>query len=91
MQYWNSRAIEGKVKTVTVKRTPLGELFMTVVVDQGAKPVPSAETGKTAGADFGLKTFLTLSDGTQIHSPEFLKAALKDVRQASRSLAHFQW
>ncbi|MEO0409823.1 MAG: RNA-guided endonuclease TnpB family protein, partial [Cyanobacteria bacterium P01_A01_bin.135] len=86
-QYWNSREIEGKVKTVTVKRTPLGELFMTVVVDQESELVSSAETGKAAGADFGLKTFLTLSDGTQIRSPEFLKAALKDVRQASRSLS----
>jgi len=37
---------------------------MSVVVDQEAEPVPSTETGKTAGADFGLKTFLTLSDGT---------------------------
>ena len=60
-QYWNSRVIEGKVKTVTVKRTPLGELFLAVVVDQEAESVFSAETGRTAGADFGLKTFLVLS------------------------------
>jgi len=32
-QFWNSQPIEGKVKTVTVKRIPLGELFLTVVVD----------------------------------------------------------
>ena len=30
-QYWNSREIEGTIKTVTVKRTPLGELFPTIV------------------------------------------------------------
>ena len=86
-QYWNSREIEGKVKTVTLKRTPLGELFMSVVVDQEAEPAPGTETGKTAGADFGLKTFLTLSDGTEVRSPEFLKAALKDLRRASRNLS----
>lgn len=34
-QFWNSRPIEGIVKTLTIKRTPLGELFMVVVVDEG--------------------------------------------------------
>jgi transposase len=33
-QYWKSREIEGKIKTLTIKRTPLGELFMVVVVDK---------------------------------------------------------
>lgn len=37
-QYWNSREIEGKVKTLTIKRTPLGELFMVVVVDSVIEP-----------------------------------------------------
>jgi len=32
-QFWKSREIEGIVKTLTIKRTPLGELFMVVVVD----------------------------------------------------------
>ena len=37
-QYWKSRDIEGTVKTLTVKRTPLGELFMLVVVDDVTEP-----------------------------------------------------
>ncbi|HEY9604563.1 MAG TPA: hypothetical protein V6C85_23360, partial [Allocoleopsis sp.] len=32
-QYWSSREIEGTVKTLTIKRTALGELFMVIVVD----------------------------------------------------------
>ncbi len=86
-QYWNSREVEGKVKTIMVKRTPLGELFLTLVVDQETELSPGVETGKTAGADFRLKTFLTLSDGAQIKSPEFLKAALKELRCANRNLS----
>ena len=89
-QYWSSQEIEGKVKTVTVKRTPLCELFLAVVVDQEAEPVLSTETGRTAGADFGLKRFLTLSDGTEIRSPEFLKASLGEVRRANRNLSRKQ-
>jgi putative transposase len=84
-QYWNSRKIEGTVKTLTIKRTPLGELFMVVVVDTGSTPEINVETGKIAGFDFGLKTFLTCSDGSKIQSPEFLKAALNTIKKASRN------
>jgi putative transposase len=83
-QYWKSRDIEGTVKTLTIKRTPLGELFMIVVVDALPNPKIKFETGKIAGFDFGLKTFLTCSDGTKIESPQFLKASLDNIRKASR-------
>jgi putative transposase len=83
-QYWNSREIEGTVKTLTIKRTPLGELFMVVVVDSADEPVVKFETGRIAGFDFGLKTFLTVSDGSKIESPQFLKQSLNAIKKASR-------
>lgn len=86
-QYWNKREIEGKVKTLTIKRTPLGELFMVVVVDT-SEPTVKFETGKIAGFDFGLKTFLTLFDGAKfekIASPEFFKCSLKAIAKASKN------
>lgn len=83
-QYWNSREIEGKVKTLTIKRTPLGELFMVIVVDSGTEPEIKFTTGKIAGFDFGLKTFLTCSEGFNIESPLFLKQSLNDIKIASR-------
>jgi putative transposase len=83
-QYWNSRAIDGTVKTVTIKRTPLGEMFMMVVVERIVEPAIKFETGKTAGFDFGLKTFLTCSEGFSIEAPEFFKKSINVVRQASR-------
>ncbi|WP_413168285.1 RNA-guided endonuclease InsQ/TnpB family protein [Capilliphycus salinus ALCB114379] len=86
-QFWNSQAIEGKVKTVTVKRTPLGEMFLVVVVDTGSQTEIKPETGKIAGFDFGLKTFLTCSEGFSIDSPQFLKQAINGVKKASRNLS----
>ncbi len=98
-QFWKSRAISGKVKTVTIKRTALGELFLIVVVDDHSQPAIKIETGqrslgcklrelrrlrKIAGFDFGLKTFLTCSDGSKIDSPLFLKQSLSDLKKASR-------
>ncbi len=83
-QYWNSRQIQGTVKTLTIKRTALGELFMVVVVDGYSVPEVTFETGKIAGFDFGLKTFLTCSEGFKIDSPLFLKASLNILAKASK-------
>ncbi len=83
-QYWNSREIEGRVKTLTIKRTTLGELFMIVVVDNIVELEVKSETSRIAGFDFGLKVFLTVSDGTQIESPQFLKQSLTVIKKASR-------
>ncbi|MEG4633844.1 transposase [Microcoleus sp. AR_TQ3_B6] len=83
-QYWNSREIEGTVKTLTIKRTPLGELFMVVVVDSVIEPEIKVETSHIAGFDFGLKTFLTVSDGSKIESPQFLKQSLTAIKKPSR-------
>lgn len=83
-QYWNSREIERTVKTLTIKRTPLGELFMVVVVDDGSEPIIKFETSRIAGFDFGLKTFLTVSDGSQIESPQFLKQSMNAIEKGSR-------
>ena len=85
-QYWNSREIEGTVKTVTIKRTSLGELFMVVVVDS-SEFVIEVETSRIAGFDFGLKTFLTCSDGSKIESPQFLKQSINEITKASRKLS----
>jgi putative transposase len=83
-KFWKSRGIEGKVKTVTIKRNSLGELFIFVVTDY-VDQISSAMTGKSAGFDFGLKTFLTCSDNSERQSPLFLKQSLKELRLASRN------
>jgi len=99
-QFWKSREIEGTVKTLTIKRTPLGELFMVVVVDPSATSATLGTstlrvnneinsqvkftTGRIAGFDFGLKVFLTCSDGTLIESPQFFKQSLNAITKASK-------
>ncbi|MEO1670223.1 MAG: transposase, partial [Cyanobacteria bacterium J06631_2] len=81
-----SRKIEGKIKTLTVKRNSLGELFILVVTDyvqESFAPV----TGKIAGWDFGLKTFLTGSDNTLIESPLFFSQSRNSLKAASKHLS----
>lgn len=81
-----SRPYGGKVKTLTVKRSPLGEYFIIMVLDKAHVSLGKTHNGASVGIDFGLKTYMTMSDGTTVKNPQFLKAALPRVQRASRKL-----
>ena len=83
-KFWKSREIKGKIKTVTIKRNPLGEIFIFVVTDCIDSQVMTM-SGKSAGFDFGLKCFLTCSDGSEVQSPLFFKQSLRELKVASRN------
>jgi putative transposase len=85
-----SRAITGLVKTVTVRRDALEDVYLTFSCDQVPQPEQAPKTGKSAGADFGLKTFLTLSSGERIAAPQPLKTELRHLRKAQRVLSRKQ-
>lgn len=90
--FHQSRPIEGKVKTVTIKRDALGDffVFLSCDVSGASRPVKKSKpmTGKSAGFDFGLRTFLTSShDSDDEINPEFLKRELKKVQKADRKLS----
>jgi len=85
-KFIKSREIEGCIKTVTVKRDAVGDLWLCFSVRLERTP-PEVTPSHAAGFDFGLKTFLTVSDGTQIESPQFLRQNLKDLAAAQRSLS----
>ena len=81
-----SREIKGKVKTVTIKRSAVGEMHLIVVTDFKQESF-GVVTGKSAGFDFGLKTFLTDSNGIEYKSPLFMLKAFKLIRAASYKLS----
>ena len=84
--YFQSRKIEGKVKTVTVKRDALGDIYVYLACDVQPKGVEK-RTGKSVGFDFGLKTFLTGSDGHDITSPDFFMQNAKSLKAKCRKLS----
>ncbi|HEY9771604.1 MAG TPA: transposase [Coleofasciculaceae cyanobacterium] len=85
-KFSKSTEILGKVKTLTVKRNNLGKLFILVVTDYVGELIAPV-TGKIAGWDFGLKTFLTGSDNTSIKSPLFFNQSRNRLKAASRNLS----
>ncbi len=88
-KYSKSREIEGRMKTLTVKRDELGNLWLYFAVENGNNPQP-VTSGNIVGMDFGLKTFLTLSDGTRIENPLFFRQALNEIRHLNRILSRKQ-
>ena len=79
-----SRPYEGKVKQVRVKRSHLGEWYIYVITDASPKSYAKTHDGASVGIDFGLKTYLTLSDGEKVNNPQFLKHELRQLKKASQ-------
>ena len=86
-KFSKSRNIPAGIKTVTVKRDSLSNLYLYFVVEEDVQPNNQAMTGNSAGFDFGLKTFLTTSDGEEIESPLFYRQALAELKDAQRKLS----
>ncbi len=84
-KFWLSRPIEGKIKTITVKRDNIGNFFVCIALEQ--EPKKPTVSGNIVGIDFGLKTFLTLSDATQFQAPRYYLAYLKKLKKLQRSLS----
>ena len=82
-----SRPYTGTVRRVTFERSRLGEYYIVITTD--AKPQPRGKThdGASVGIDFGLKTYMTLSDGTRVESPRCLRTALPRLRRDARKLS----
>ena len=77
----------GKIKTVTVKRSPLGEYYIVLSIEAEGKPIGKTHNGASVGIDFGLKTYMTLSDGTRIQSPRFLKKGMNAKKKTDRRMS----
>lgn len=86
-KFFYSRPYEGNVKRVTIKRSPLGEYYLIILTDANPKSCGKTHDGAFVGIDFGLKTYMVLSDGTTVDCPQYLKSDLGKVRRKSRNLS----
>ena len=66
------RAIEGEILRVQVNRDALGDVYITLTEDF-TEVRYEPKTGKAEGFDFGIKDFLTGSDGEVYGSPMFYR------------------
>ena len=74
------------IKTIVVKRKPDGSYWIFITGSKNkSKALPL--TGQAEGFDFGLKTFLTVSDGEKIYNPQFFKTDITIIKRLNRQLS----
>lgn len=89
-KFHKSRSVDGEIKTITIKRNLLGEMFICFACQEKLQVMTGINptTGKMARAiDFGLRDFLVFDNGEKIKSPEFLKRSIKKLRILSRAFS----
>ncbi|MCL4376573.1 transposase [Candidatus Parvarchaeota archaeon] len=84
----------GKVKQLTVTKTPTGKYFVSLVVDD-RKETPQKvqitnDPDKSIGIDMGLKDFAILSNGIKISNPKFLQKSEKLLKRRQKQLSRKQ-
>ena len=90
-RYFKSRNIEGRIKTLTIKREVLGDIYLYFVCEQ---EVPEIEprTGKSVGFDFCFKGNMLVApdEKNDIAAPSFFQKNKKVIRAACRNLSRHQ-
>ena len=85
MKVRQHRAVEGRVKTVSVRREGRRWYVVLSCDDVPARPLPA--TGRAIGLDVGIARFATTSDGQVIASPRFLRGSEAELAAAQQGLA----
>ena len=78
------RAIQGEIKEVQVTRDALGDVYITLTEDYSEVKYES-KTGQAEGFDFGIKDFLTGSDGERYGSPMFYRHNADTLAKAQQT------
>jgi putative transposase len=83
---------KGIIKTSTVSMNPSGQYFISILVEEPLKEkkYKKPTMKNSVGVDLGIKDFATLSDGTKIENPKFLKKNLKKLKKEQRRLSKKQ-
>ena len=86
------RPIEGKIKTVTISKTPSDKYFASILTEVDRESLAISE-GKIYGIDLGLKHFAVVTDGEKVSkydNPRHLAKHEKNLKRKQKKLARKQ-
>jgi putative transposase len=78
------RQVQGRVKTIQIKRQGRRWLLVLSCDDVPTNPLPA--TGRQAGIDVGIVSFATTSDGQHVDNPRWGRAAAGRLASAQQRL-----
>ena len=70
-----------KVLRMTISQRA-GRWYASLTVERGDKPAAERPKSGAVGVDLGIKTLATLSDGTVVENPRYLRKAEKKLKRA---------
>ncbi|MFD4707449.1 IS200/IS605 family element RNA-guided endonuclease TnpB [Gottfriedia sp. NPDC058432] len=85
VRFAKSREVHGRVLNATVRRTPSGKYFVSILVEVDVLPLVKAES--SIGIDLGITDFAILSDGRKIDNNKFTAKMEKKLKREQRKLS----
>lgn len=86
-----SRPYEGKIKQVRITKETCSHYSLIIVTDHNPSlSYRKTHNGASIGLDFGLKTYLTASDGNNVVSPLFFKTFQNKIKKQNKRLSKAQ-
>jgi putative transposase len=82
------RPIEGKIKTLTIRRK--ADKWYACFSCEIEQPEPLEPTGRVCGIDLGIWYLATTSDGVNIELPQYLQQAERKLKQLQRAVSRKQ-
>jgi putative transposase len=78
---------EYKLFSITISKTPTNKYFASINIEQEIPDSKIDPTKPEIGIDFGLKTFITCSNGVKIEHPLPLRKLLRKLKRFSRRVS----
>ncbi|ADI00130.1 IS200/IS605 family element RNA-guided endonuclease TnpB [Salisediminibacterium selenitireducens] len=85
VKFAKSRHVEGRILSATIRRTPMGKHFISVLAETEVKPFDA--TGSAVGIDLGIDHFAILSDGQKIDNERFTRKMEQKLKREQRKLS----
>ena len=85
VKFAKSREVLGSIKNATIRRTPSGKYFVSIVCEVEIEELP--KTTKKVGVDVGLKDFAITSDGEILSNPKYFRKSENRLAKLQKDLS----
>lgn len=85
------RELEGKIKEIRLSKDTVGNFYLSIrtdhVSDETNLNLKNSDANKICGIDFGLKQWITLSDGTVYECPSFYRDEEEKIEGINKEIS----
>lgn len=85
VKFSKSRDVEGRILSASIRLSPSGKWFVTIVCEVDIQPLPACD--RTVGIDVGIKSLAVTSEGKVIANPKTFMRYEKQLAKWKRRMA----